>query len=150
MAHIIKTEKTPYTAEQMFDLVEDFSRYPDFLPFCTQATGKNVGENQIHGTLFINKGPFKKAFTTHNTMHRTADPMRIDIQLVNGPFKALHGQWLFTDTENGSEVTLDLTYDMKSGLLNQALSGVFEWIANAMVEAFCKESEKIYGNSHPR
>ncbi len=131
----------------MFKLVEDCNHYPDFLPFCRQAVGQYIGENELHGTLFIHKGPFKKSFTTHNTMYRDETPARIDIKLVNGPFKQLEGEWRFTETANGCEVTLDLHYDMKSGLLNSALSGVFEWIAKAMVEAFCKESERIYGQS---
>lgn len=78
-------------------------------------------------------------------MFRDEVPARIDIKLVNGPFKQLEGEWRFVETENGCEVTLDLTYDMKSGFLNSALSGVFEWIAAAMVDAFCKESDKVYG-----
>lgn len=132
----------------MFDLVEDCNRYPEFLPFCTRATAQYVGENELHGTLFIHKGPFRKSFTTHNTMFREANPAKIDIKLVNGPFKHLEGEWRFTETEKGCDVTLELQYDMKSGLLNNALSGVFEWIAHAMVEAFCKESERIYGQQH--
>ncbi|PID65387.1 MAG: ubiquinone-binding protein [Gammaproteobacteria bacterium] len=131
----------------MFKLVEDCNHYPDFLPFCRQAVGQYIGENELHGTLLIHKGPFKKSFTTHNTMYRDETPARIDIQLVNGPFKRLEGEWRFTETADGCEVTLDLHYDMQSGLLNSALSGVFEWIAKAMVEAFCQESERIYGQS---
>lgn len=144
MAHIIKTQSSPYSVKQMFDLVEDCNHYPDFLPFCSRAIGTKVSENEIHGTLFINKGPFKKSFTTHNTMYREENPARIDIKLVNGPFKRLEGEWRFTPTDSGCDVTLELHYDMKSGLLNHALSGVFEWIAAAMVEAFCKESYKLY------
>lgn len=144
MAHIIKTQSSPYSASQMFDLVANFEHYPDFLPFCTRASSKIIKENEVHGTLFIHKGPFKKSFTTHNTMFRQATPQRIDIQLVNGPFKQLKGEWRFQETETGCEVTLDLTYDMKSGLLNSALSSVFEWIAKSMVESFCQEAHQIY------
>ncbi len=128
----------------MFDLVANFECYPEFLPFCTQAVSKPVGEDQLHGTLFINKGPFKKSFTTHNIMYREAQPAYIDITLVNGPFKELKGQWIFTETATGCNVTLDLTYDMKSGLLNQALSAIFEWIANTMVDSFCNQAYKKY------
>lgn len=133
----------------MFDLVEDCNRYPDFLPFCTRAVGKYISDNELHGTLYIHKGPFKKSFTTHNTMFREENPARIDIKLVNGPFKRLEGEWRFVATDTGCDVTLELQYDMKSGLLNNALSGVFEWIAKAMVDAFCKESERIYGQQNP-
>ncbi len=148
MAHIIKTQSSPFSVEQMFNLVEDCNRYPDFLPFCSQAVGEYIGENELYGTLFINKGPFKKSFTTHNTMYRDENPARIDIKLVNGPFKKLEGEWRFVPTDNGCQVTLDLYYDMKSGLLNNALSNVFEWIAKSMVEAFCEESEQIYGKEN--
>lgn len=129
----------------MFELVANFEHYPDFLPFCTRAISKTVGENQVHGTLFIHKGPFRKSFTTHNTMLSDNDPMKIDIQLVNGPFRRLTGEWRFVEKSEGCEVTLDLDYDVKSGLLNNALSGVFEWIAKAMVDAFCQEAHQVYG-----
>ncbi|PIE45628.1 MAG: ubiquinone-binding protein [Gammaproteobacteria bacterium] len=145
VAHIIKTQSSPYSAEQMFDLVANFEHYPDFLPFCSKACSRFVGNNQVHGTLFIHKGPFKKAFTTHNTMYRDAEPAYIDIKLVNGPFKTLYGEWRFMDNaQGGSQVTLDLCYDMKSGFLTGALSSVFEWIAKAMVESFCREAHKVY------
>ncbi len=129
---------------QMFDLVENFEYYPDFLPFCTRAISRPIGADELHGTLFINKGPFKKSFTTHNKMYRDSVPPYIDIKLVNGPFKQLEGYWRFVDGEAGCEVTLDLTYDMKSGLLNHALSSVFDWIAVTMVDAFCEQAHKIY------
>lgn len=129
----------------MFDLVANFEHYPEFLPFCTKAYSKSVGESQLHGTLFIHSGPFRKSFTTHNHMYRQATPPYIDIKLVNGPFKRLEGEWRFVETANGCEVTLDLSYNMKSGLLNSALSGVFEWIAKSMVESFCEQAHKIYG-----
>ncbi len=145
VAHIIKTQSSPYTAMQMFDLVENCEHYPEFLPFCTRAISKPISDDELYGTLFINKGPFKKSFTTHNKMYRDAEPPFIDIKLVNGPFKRLDGEWRFVETEAGCQVTLELTYDMKSGLLNGALSSVFEWIAVTMVEAFCEQAKKRYG-----
>ncbi len=129
----------------MFDLVANFEHYPQFLPFCTRAFSQPVGENELHGTLFIHKGPFRKSFTTHNKMYRHAQPAYIDIKLVNGPFRQLEGEWRFVANGKGCEVTLDLTYDMKSGVLNSALSKVFEWIAVTMVEAFCQQAHKAYG-----
>lgn len=130
---------------QMFDLVENCEHYPEFLPFCTRAISEPINDNELRGTLFIDKGPFKKSFTTHNKMYRQAEPPYIDITLVNGPFKTLEGEWRFAETASGCEVTLELVYDMKSGLLNGALSGVFEWIAKSMVEAFCGQAHKRYG-----
>lgn len=144
MAHIIKTQSSPYASEQMFELVANFEHYPEFLPFCTRASSRQVGDNEVHGTLFIHKGPFRKSFTTHNTMYRDHEPPYIDIQLVNGPFKTLNGEWRFIPNESGCEVILDLTYDMKSGFLNHALSSVFEWIAKTMVESFCNQAHKVY------
>ena len=134
----------------MFELVADFSHYPDFLPFCERTINSPINENELNGTLFFNKGPFRKSFTTHNTMYRDDNPARIDIKLVNGPFNKLDGEWRFEETKNGCNVTLDLNYDIKSGLLNSALSGVFEWMAKSMVEAFCTESSRLYGKNNVR
>lgn len=64
--------------------------------------------------------------------------------MVDGPFKNLQGEWRFDEVNNHCKVTLDLSFDMKPGLFNKALSGVFEVIAKAMVDAFCKEADKLY------
>ncbi|MPV85356.1 type II toxin-antitoxin system RatA family toxin [Ostreibacterium oceani] len=142
MPHIIKTQNSPYSAEKMFELVANFQAYPDFLPFCTAAHGEPVAPNEVHGTLSIHKGPFTKSFTTHNTMYPDETPKKIAIALVNGPFSQLTGEWRFVDTASGSEVTLDLQYQMATGFFNQALSGVFDWIAKSMVDAFCQEAHR--------
>lgn len=123
----------------MFDLVANFDDYPQFLPFCDRAIAKPVNDNQIEGTLFINRGPFKQSFTTRNTFHPKE---KIIIELVNGPFRQLEGEWRFEDSTSGSLVTLDLTFDMKNSLLKFAMSGVFEVIAKSMVDSFCKEAHR--------
>lgn len=144
VTHIIKKKSAPYSKAQMFDLVANFERYPAFLPFCQRATLKHLADNIVEGTLYIDKGPFKKSFTTRNELIK---PDKITIELVNGPFKNLQGEWRFDELNNQCQVTLDLSFDMKPGLFNKALSGVFEVIAKAMVDAFCKEADKLYQNS---
>lgn len=59
MTHIIKTKSAPYSKAQMFDLVADFEKYPNFLPFCHRATLKSLSDNLVQGTLYIDKGPLK-------------------------------------------------------------------------------------------
>lgn len=150
MTHIIKTHSTPYSAEQLFDLVADFERYPTFLPFCTHASTQRISDDQVNGTLFVSKGPFKKAFTTQNTMQRHSNPPQILIHLVNGPFKTLDGHWQFIDHQHGSDVKLDLNFEMAASLLHYPLSSAFSWIAEAMVEAFCQQADSVYGSATDR
>ncbi len=144
MTTFTRTQTSPYSKQQMFDLVSNFELYPDFLPFCQRAEARNIADNQVEGTLYINKGPFKKSFTTRNTL---IEPDKILIRLVDGPFRQLEGEWRFEEITTGHcQVTLELTFDMKAGLLNKALNGVFEVIAKTMIDSFCKKADLLYKN----
>lgn len=142
MPQIRKRQNVRFTPEQMFQLVYDFERYPEFLPWCSGALLRSLSEHQLVGTLYIEKGGIKKSFTTRNAFVR---PNYMDIELVNGPFKHLRGRWDFRTIEGGCEILYYMDFEV-SLLLKPILSGVLELMSHSMVQAFCKRAEVVYAS----
>ena len=131
-----------YTPEQMFHLVNDIDRYATFLPWCSASKAIVQPDQTVQGELVINKAGIVKSFTTVNTLHA---PDRIDMHLLNGPFKSLSGQWLFEPLgETGCKVRLVLNFELEYGWMGRMLAKVFEGIANNLVNAFCQEAKRRY------
>jgi ribosome-associated toxin RatA of RatAB toxin-antitoxin module len=93
MALVEKSVLLPYSAEQMFALVDNVADYPLFLPWCGGASVTEVGENKIHATVHINYLQIKQSFTTENVRQ---PPHNIEMTLQDGPFRSLDGNWHFT------------------------------------------------------
>lgn len=135
----------PFTARQMFDLVQDVESYPEFLPWCRRASVDESGGTRMLATLEIAKGPLRKSFTTEN---RIQAPERIDIALVKGPFRSLDGTWTFQDLEgDGARVSLEMRFEMAGALLGRTLAPIFSEIASTLVDAFCQRARALYGGS---
>ena len=132
-----------HTQEQMFDLVNDFERYPEFLPWCGDARVVELTDTTIIGELCIQKGSIRQFFTTKNTL---TPPERIDLSLVEGPFKSLGGYWRFEAV--GSEacrISLDLELEFSGRLIAIAIGAIFSQIAGSLVDAFCDRADQLYG-----
>lgn len=133
----------PYPALAMYQLVADVETYPDFLPWCRKARIRQTGDNEVEACLEIARGPVRKTFTTRN---RLREGSAISMNLVDGPFRHLQGQWSFTPLgDSGSKVELHLEFDFSSKLLRSTVGPVFSYIAETMVSAFCKRAHEIYG-----
>ena len=142
MTTISKSALVPYTAEQMFDLVDRVSDYPEFLPWCGGAEELSRDNDEVKASVTISHSGINKAFTTCNRLQKNK---MIEMELVNGPFKHLHGFWRFeTLSDNACKVSLDLEYEFSSKLLGMAVGPVFNQIANSMVDSFCLRADKIY------
>ncbi|MDH5633143.1 MAG: type II toxin-antitoxin system RatA family toxin [Gammaproteobacteria bacterium] len=143
MTSITKSALVPFSAQDMYELVSDIEAYPKFLPWCG---GTNIieksGESVTASIAIAYKG-VNKSFTTRNRLQ----PGRVmEMQLVDGPFKALHGYWTFDALdETACKVTLDLEFEFSSMLVSMALGPVFESIANNLVDQFQKRAHEIYG-----
>ncbi len=145
MAVVEKSVLAPYSAAQMFALVDDVAAYPQFLPWCGGASVSPVGGNVVHATVHINYHHIKHSFTTENTRQA---PERIDIKLKNGPFRTLDGCWLFVPlSDSACKIELRLHYEFSSKLLEKAVGPVFHYIANNFVDAFVHRAETIYPNT---
>lgn len=126
----------------MFDLVNDIETYPLFLPGCIASRIQSADEKEIVASLEVGKGPVRQSFSTRNTL--TPDTC-IEMNLLQGPFKKLHGVWSFQPLdEHHCKVVLTIEFEL-SGMLKIAFGGVFSQVANAMVESFGNRAKVVYG-----
>jgi|SRR5688572_6952040 len=132
----------PFSAQQMFDLVDDVASYPAFLPWCKAATVQERSPTEVVATLQIHKGALHTRFTTRNTL---APPGSIRLALVEGPFKSLDGEWKFDPiADKGSRVSLSLRFAFANPLNAWILEPVFEHTCATLVDAFVKRARTVY------
>ncbi len=143
MPQITRSALVMYSADAMFNLVNDVASYPEFLPNCAGSTILESSDNLMVASVQIAKGGINKSFTTRNSITLNE---RIDMELVDGPFDLLTGGWQFVPLdENASKVILELDYQFSSKLIEMAFGSVFKEVANNMVAAFTERAKVIYG-----
>jgi len=142
MPEVKRSVLVNYTPEQMFALVDDVERYPEFLPWCGGATVSHRDDAQTRATIEISYHGIKQRFTTENSKR---PPFEMDLRLVQGPFRELDGEWRFNRLgERGCKVEFRLRYEFSSRVLAALLGPVFDFIANSFVEAFVKRANQLY------
>lgn len=138
----MKHALVPYSASQMYALVNDIESYAEFLPWCSQSTIVKQTADEITASLNIAYGSLNKSFTTLNKL---TPETKMEMQLVEGPFKNLHGEWLFTQLgEDGCKVSLELEFEFKNKLIDMTMGPVFSQIANTLVDSFSERAHKVY------
>src|SRR5580765_6560186 len=116
MRKVHKTALVPYPAKDMYALVNDVARYPEFLPWCRGARILEQSATEMRASLDLARGGFRKTFTTRN---RLEPEQAITITLEHGPFRHLEGRWRFTDMDHeGSKVTLDMEFEFAGAMLD--------------------------------
>ena len=142
MASIQRSALVGFSAESMFNLVNDVQSYPEFLPGCAQSRIDEQGEASMTASLLIAKAGVKQWFTTENQL---VEHERIDMQLVEGPFTHLKGGWQFTPlSDSACKIELNLTFEFSSRLAQAAFGKIFNSLASSMVDAFTKRAKEIY------
>jgi ribosome-associated toxin RatA of RatAB toxin-antitoxin module len=143
MPQVRRSALLPYSAQQIFELVNDIERYPEFLPWCSEARIVASAEHHRDAQLTILKGRLRERFTTRNV---AAAPDSIQMHLVDGPFRRLEGLWRFTNlAEAGCKVELELDFEMTKSLIQKTLGGFFAQATGTMVDAFCVRARAVYG-----
>lgn len=143
MPIVRKTALVPYSAARMFDLVYDVASYPKFLPWCESARVLSETEDRICGQISVHRLGIRQTFSTCNRFERNR---LMYIDLLDGPFRKLTGAWRFTPlSEEASKVELELEFEFSGSLIDKAFGGVFNQIANTLVDAFCRRAEELYG-----
>ena len=133
----------PYPAQALYDLVNDVASYPQFLPWCSAAEVLESGPTLMRATLKVGKAGLSQQFTTRNTLRPGES---IEMQLEQGPFRALHGVWTFQVlNENACKIGLDLSFDYSGALVKATLGPLFNQAATTMVDAFCQRARQLYG-----
>ena len=143
MKKISRSALLPYSSKMMFELVNNIESYPEFLPWCGGSSIVESSDSIMVANVVIAKAGVKKSFTTRNTL---VPFERIELQLVDGPFKVLFGSWSFHELDADScKIVLNISFEMKSGVLNIVLSNMFEKITATLVDSFCTRAKDIYG-----
>ena len=133
MSLIERSALLPYPAEQVFDLVADIERYPEFLDGCVGAEVLERGEGSVTATLRLSRAGISQSFTTRNTMRR---PQEIALALVEGPFEQFTGVWSFRALgAEACKTSLRLQFQLASGLANVAAGKLFDKVAVDLVDA---------------
>jgi ribosome-associated toxin RatA of RatAB toxin-antitoxin module len=141
--HVKKSILVPYTPAEVFDIVNDVERYPEFMPWCGGAKVLERHGDGITASITIAFGGLTQAFTTRNV---NARPEHIVVDLVDGPFKTLRGDWQFRPLgEVACKVLFDLEYAFKSPTLEMVVGPVFGVIANTFIDSFARRVEAVYG-----
>ena len=144
MSHINRSALVHYSPAEMYQLVNDVASYALFLPWCRSSKVKNESKTEMIASVEIAKSVLNKTFTTHNQLYENH---RIELQLVDGPFKKLSGYWQFDKlkTDNACKVSLELEFEFDNAMMSIAAKPIFTQIANSLVDSFCKRAVEVYG-----
>lgn len=143
MPTVNQSALVPYSAEQMYQLVNNYEKYPEFLSGCVGAKTLSLGERELQAELHIQKLGISQTFSTHNKMFPNE---RIEMRLLNGPFKSLEGFWSFTPfDEQSCKIALHLQFEFSNPLIAMVFGKVFNELTLKMVNAFKVRAKEIYG-----
>ncbi len=143
MEQINRSALVSFSAQQMYQLVDDITHYPEFVPHCKNAIVIQRNQKEVTAQLEISKGGIAKSFSTIN---RLTPGSRIHMQLIDGPFKYLSGDWEFTPlSDDACKIELNLEFEFSNKLTSIAFAGIFKHLVQSMVKAFTDRAEKIYG-----
>lgn len=141
---IKRTALVLHPAMDMFRLVQDVPAYPEFLTWCLSSEVHEQTPGHQLASLVVRVSGITQKFTTRN---RFVPGERLTLSLVDGPFKHLSGEWLFDPLgDEGSKVTLILSFDFSSKMLSSAFRRGFTRIADRLVHEFSKRADDVYGN----
>jgi coenzyme Q-binding protein COQ10 len=132
----------PYTPEQLYALVADVERYPEFLPWCVGARIRERQPGRIVADLMIGFKLIRERFTSEV---RLDPPRRIDVAYTEGPFRYLSNHWGFTPVAGGCRVDFFVDFEFKSRLLQKVIEVMFGEAVRRMVGAFEKRARDLYG-----
>jgi ribosome-associated toxin RatA of RatAB toxin-antitoxin module len=142
MKQVSRSALVSFSAEQMFDLVNDVARYPEFLPGCSGSRVIESSNGAMVASVDVSKAGISKTFTTSNEL---VCGEAIMMNLVDGPFKTLKGGWFFTALdEQACKVELKLEFEFSSKMIEMAFGKVFNELTNNMVNAFTKRAKQVY------
>jgi ribosome-associated toxin RatA of RatAB toxin-antitoxin module len=142
MAQVKKTVIINHSAGEMFLLVDDVLKYPEFLPWCGGVALIEQNDHSTSATLHIADHGLHQKFTTENTK---TFPSAMSIQLKDGPFKHLDGAWQFIPlNDEACKIEFSLNYEFENHFLEKIIAPVFNHIANTFVDGFVVRADKIY------
>ena len=143
MRRVNRSALVPYTAREMFILVDDVESYPEFLPWYNSAEVHNRTAEIVEATLELHKGSLSDHFTTRNTR---CEFETIEIELIDGPFRHLQGGWRFTEIgEEGCKLALELDFEFENMFVDMIFGSFFEDTCNSLINAYSKRAKTVFG-----
>lgn len=142
MTRITRSALVGHPPERMLELVRDVAHYPSFLSGCVDAQVHAEDAREQVATLTMRLAGLEQRFTTRN---RITDGHGMSLELEQGTFRDLRGEWRFIPLGEGCRVELDLTFDFGNGLLSSAFARGFRHVADRMVDDFVARADVVYG-----
>ena len=134
----------PFSARQMFALVAQVERYPEFMPSCGGAVVTERSDHGMRASITIALAGIRQTFTTQNQHDY---PHKIDLKLVDGPFSELTGEWVFSPlAQDACKVLFTLNYAFSSRTLEALVGPIFNRIASSFIDSFTQRAQAMYGN----
>ena len=132
--------------DQLIDLVLDIEKYPEFVPFCLGShvyeKNKECSQTLIIADLTIGKGPFKDTYKSDVKFDK--ENSTINVTNIGGPLNHLENNWKFIETEDGTEISFDIDFEIENKFLNVLMSKSFEFGLNKIADAFQRRAENLY------
>jgi len=141
MPEIQRSALVSYSPTQMYDLVRDVERYPEFLSWVVDAECHEESEDYQHGSLVISVAGINRRIATRNDL---VPGKLLRLNLAEGPFRHFCGEWRFSDLGIGSRVQLFLGFEFDNPVLVAAFRRGFVGVANRMVDDFCRRADALY------
>ena len=131
----------PYSAECVFDVIEQAEHYPEFLPWCVGATILERSDDWVAGKVDFSFLQIRFSFRTRNPKRR---PEWLHVRLVDGPFRHFDGDWRLTPLGDlGCKIEFDVSYEISDGLLDQLARPAVDFVSRSMMDAFVRRAEHI-------
>lgn len=146
------TRVVKHSPAQMFDLVADVERYPEFLPLCEslrviRRTTDEVGREVLIAAMGVGYKAIKETFTSRVTLDR--ETQQILVEYVDGPFKRLQNRWAFKPAHEGCAVEFFIEYEFRSRMLGMLMGSMFDQAFRRFSEAFEQRAHQVYGRPVP-
>jgi len=141
-------QQSPYSTPQIFKLVIDIERYPEFLPWCRAARVLERGEGCLTAELVVSFSHITESYVSEVIYTEPLSPGEkgvIDVHLLKGPFKHLSNHWIFTPlASGGSDIKLELAFQFRSRLLDSLIGMLFGKACAKMAKAFKQRADALY------
>ena len=145
MPGIHEVRRLPYSAEQMFDLVADVARYPEFLPWIVATRVRSDNEHELIADMLVGFKAIREKFTSKVNKSR---PSEIKVHYVDGPLRDLDNTWRFAPVdEHSCDVDFCVEFTFRNPLFEKMAGQYFDRAFRKMVAAFEERANKLYGNS---
>jgi len=137
----------PYEAKLVRDIILDIEKYPEFLPWCSDAELLSNTEKELIAQLTISYKFFRETYKSLIVTTETPEGFIINVEAISGPFKKLTNFWSIKKLNNDCEVNFSIDFECKSMILDSVIGAFFSMATNKMINAFETRARYIFQNS---